>query len=190
MQKHRSWLALGSIAIIVWASLLLSPQEAVHANKPQACYVKPCPTPGGGSGGKKKRATSTSIPPTQTPTPTPIATVTPSPTSTQTSTPAAPALIVSPSSALLAAAIPSPSRVPAPVAAGGMLAGKALPIAGVLLAVALAALAAYWLKYSLFLPDGTPTRTGAHVAMKQAGKASDTTQSDSSGDGDADGDDK
>ena len=67
--------------------------------------------------------------------------------------------------------------------------GVALPVAGALLALALAALAAYWLKYTLFLPAGKPTRATVHITMKQSGKGSDTTQSHSSSDPDADGDD-
>ena len=45
----------------------------------------------------------------------------------------------------------------------------------------------FWLKYTLFLPDGTPTRATVHIAMKQPGNASDTSQSDSSSDEDTDG---
>ncbi len=189
MKKHGSRLALISIAMIPLVLLLRSPQLAVQANSLQGCYSKPCPTPipGGGSAGKRKRPTATSIPPTETPTSTSTATVTPSPTSTETLTPAPTAVIASTSSGLLAPAIPSPSRTPVPVVAGLARMSVALPVAGALLALALAALAAFWLKYSLFLPDGKPTRATVHVAMKQPGNASDTSQSDSSSDEDTDG---
>ena len=190
MKKHGNWLPLISIAIILLVLRFLAPEQTVRANSLQGCYSKPCPTPsqGGDSGRKKKRPTATSIPPTQTPTSTPLPTMTPSPTPTETLTPAPTVVIASTSSALLAPAIPSPSRTPAPIAAGGALIAKALPIAGVLLA--LAALAALGVKYTLFLPAGTPTRATVHVAMKQSGNPSDTTQTDSSSDGDADGDDR
>jgi hypothetical protein len=45
-------------------------------------------------------------------------------------------------------------------------------------------------RYTLFLPDGTPARGTAHVAMKNPSKTSSTKgTADSSGEKDGDGDD-
>lgn len=75
----------------------------------------------------------------------------------------------------------------APVGGGGIAAtgiGLGLALAAVLTAAILATLMRDSVKYTLFLPEGTPTRTTVHVAMKHSSAGTSKTGSDSSSDGD------